>query len=143
PCIPHRVEKRKEEILEARDAEVTPCPQTCGGMVTCAWTDFHPPKDQTEHKSAPRLPAHEASNTTPNLDSRPTATPGSVAHATAARRNTPPRPCNRPSMTWGFQKTSWPRSKGACGANRSCWAKFVGSCFPRCLGAAPSCTMVL
>ena len=41
----------------------------------------------------------------------------------AVKRNTPPRPSNRPSMTWAFLKTSWPSLKDACGANRSCWPK--------------------
>ena len=51
---------------------------------------------------------------------------GAPRSVTAARRSTPPRPSSRPSMTWGFLKTSWPRSKGACGANRSCWARSSG-----------------
>src|SRR5262249_40210633 len=40
-CISDQGNKRKQEVLGARDAEVTPFSQTRRGWVTCAWTDCH------------------------------------------------------------------------------------------------------
>ena len=39
--------------------------------------------------------------------------------------HTPPRFWSRPSMTWGYLKTSCPRSKAAYGVNSSCWARLL------------------
>jgi len=36
---------------------------------------------------------------------------------------------------WISQIPWWPRSKAACGLNKSCWAKSLASCFPHSLDA--------
>src|SRR5437016_255287 len=84
---------------------------------------LQPQKTHTQQRSAPCLSRNNTPNNGPKPASATASKRGSVSNVTAVRRNTPPSPSSRPSMTWGCLKTSCPRSKGACTANRSSWEK--------------------
>src|SRR4029434_3695215 len=65
--IPHLVAKRKQEVLGARDAEVTPFSQTRGGMCHVRLDRLPPHKTPTQRRSAP-CPPH---NDTPKNGPKP------------------------------------------------------------------------
>src|SRR5215471_8401513 len=120
------VKQRKQEILGARDAEVTLCVQTRGGLCH-AYVDRRPPAETlTKHRSTLCPQANDPRKNMPKPDSAAAAQHTSALHAIAARRNGPLRPSSRPSMSWGFLKTSWPKSKAVCAANASSWGKSLG-----------------
>src|SRR5262249_14631217 len=60
----------------------------------------------TVQRSALCLQPHDAHTNTPKPDDVVIAQRRSASRVTAARRNTPPRPSSRPSMTWGCLTTS-------------------------------------
>jgi len=97
------VDKRKQEVL--------------GAMTQ---------KPHTAHRSTLCPQLHDASKNMPKPLTGAACKYRSASHMTTARRNELPRLSHRGSMTWGFLKTSWWRSKGVYGANRSCEAKSVG-----------------
>src|SRR5712692_4222100 len=74
-CIPHTVDKRKQEVLGAYDAAVTPCSQTRGGMCHVRLGRLQPPKTHTASRRAPCPLPNETSKSTPKL-----------SHAVAYRR---------------------------------------------------------
>src|SRR6266853_6177491 len=57
-CIPHMVDKRKQEVLGARDAESTPHSQTRGGKCRVRLADCH------RTRSTRNEGAHRASHAT-------------------------------------------------------------------------------
>src|SRR2546425_12183711 len=99
------VDKRKQEVLGAGDAEVTPRSQMRGGMCHVRLDSLPPPQTHTEARSAPCPRPHDTSKNTQKPDSATASQRTSVSHETVARRNTPPRPSTRPSMIWGLPKT--------------------------------------
>src|SRR5712691_6603613 len=105
-CIPHMVDKRKQEVLGARDAEVTPRSQMRGGMCHVRLDRLPPLQTHTEARSALCPPPHDTSKNTRKPDSAAASKHTSASRETAARRNTPPRLSIKPSMIWGLRKTS-------------------------------------
>src|SRR5213596_696285 len=103
-CIPHMVDKRKQEVLGAHDAEVTPFSPTRRGMCRVRLADVN--HKRPKRRSAPCPHAHETHKNTPKPDGAVIAKCTSASNVIAARRNTPLRPSNGPSMTWGCLKTS-------------------------------------
>src|SRR4029450_8272363 len=69
PCIPHIVDKRKQEVREAHDAEVTPFSQMRGGMRREPRVRLHPPKIHSQHRSTPCPSLHNMPKNTPKPDS--------------------------------------------------------------------------
>src|SRR5713101_4632809 len=69
-CIPHMVDKRKQEVLGARDAKEAPLS----------------PESHTRHRRSPCPQPHEAHNNTPKSDGAVIAQCRSASRATAARR---------------------------------------------------------
>jgi hypothetical protein len=131
----HGGQKKAGSIAE-RDAAV--CSQARGSLCHMHVGRLLRSKTHRASRSALCLQRNKTLNATPKPDSVAAARRRSASHATVARPNRLPRPSSRPSMTWGCLKTSWPRLKGVCGVNTSCWAKSLGSCVPRCLAAVPT-----
>src|SRR5262249_25900527 len=104
--IPQVVKQKKQEVLGARDAEVTLCAQTRGGLCH-ACVDRRPAAEPlTKHRSTSCPHAHDPRKKPPKPDGAVSARRRSVWSVIAVRRNTPLRPSNRPSMTWGCLTTS-------------------------------------
>src|SRR5262245_35147562 len=98
--IPQRGDKRKQEVLGARDAVVTPCGQTRGGMGHVRLDRLRPPQIHMEARNIPWPLPHNTPNTPRNPDSVAAAQRRSALHVVAARHSTLPRLWNRHSMTW-------------------------------------------
>src|SRR6266699_3434587 len=104
-CIPHMVDKRKQEVLGARDAAVTPLAQRRGGLYHVRVGRLQPHKTHTQRRSAPCPPHNDTPKNRPKPASAAASRLTSASRETAARRSTPPRPSSRPSMPWGCLQT--------------------------------------
>ena len=63
------VDKRKQEVLGARDAEVTPLSQMRGACVACAWADCNRKRPTRSEGATPCPQAHDTPKNTPKPDS--------------------------------------------------------------------------
>src|SRR5215470_305150 len=68
-CIPHMVDKRKQEVLEARDTDVTAYAPTRGGIGHMRLDRLPPPQTHPEARSDPCLPPHDTSKNSTKPDS--------------------------------------------------------------------------
>src|SRR5438309_12086267 len=85
--IPQMGEKRKQEVLGARDAEVTLCAQTRGGMCHECVDRLPPAETFTKHRSTSCPQTNDPRKHTPKPDSAAASQRTSALHAIAARRN--------------------------------------------------------
>src|SRR6266566_7787022 len=67
--IPHMVDKRKQEVLGACDAEVTPCSPTREYMCRVRLGRLQPHKTHTKRRSAPCPPHNDTPKNRPKLAS--------------------------------------------------------------------------
>jgi hypothetical protein len=100
------VHRRKQEVLGARDAAVTPLSQTGGGRCHVGLGILHPAEILTKHRSTRCPLTNGMPYHTPKPDDAVIVKRRSASHGIAAKRNRLPRPSSRPSMTWGCLKTS-------------------------------------
>src|SRR6267142_5029943 len=68
-CIPHRVDKRKQEVWGVRDGEGTARSQTRGDMCRGRLCRLQPHKTHTTRRSAPCLPCNDTQKNRPKPDS--------------------------------------------------------------------------
>src|SRR6266705_1838802 len=85
--IPQMVDRRKQEVLEARDAAVTPLAQTRGRRCHVRLGRLHPAEILTEHRSTTCPHANETPKNRPKPDTAVACKRRSVWSVIGARRS--------------------------------------------------------
>ena len=127
-------DRKKQEVLGARDATVTPLAQTRGRMCHVRSGIRHPAETLTEHRSTSCPHAHETPKTTPKPDSAAVAKRTSALHETAARHNTPPTALQQALNDLGLPEDLVPEIEGRLRSQQKLLGKIVGMMFPPLFG---------
>ena len=118
---------RKAGSAGARCAGQALLSQTCGESLESRALGHacsrHRPQQSTGAYHDPQQ--HTTRQTTRQSQTAPPPQHKNASRVTAARRNEKAAQALEQTLrrTWGSPKTSWPRSKGASGNNRNCWAR--------------------
>src|SRR2546428_13187904 len=104
--IPHIGNQRKQEVLGARDAAVTPLAQRRGACITCAWAYF------TRHRPSQRKEAHHVPKQTIYEKTRPSQTAPPPQGSRAPRARPPPGATRRRGPPTRFRGLGPPRRPG-------------------------------